>query len=82
MWQLLQLMSLFVLTAAIRKDYNSKSIQPYTHTNWGTWGFIDWCPEGTYAYSFALKVESARGLFRDDTGLNGVRFNCRYEFQI
>ncbi|XP_055674138.1 vitelline membrane outer layer protein 1 homolog [Falco peregrinus] len=43
---------------------------------WGEWGDIEFCPRGTYATGFQLKVEAPRGFFGDDTGLNGVRLIC------
>lgn len=60
-----------------RPDY-TKTIQPYTYTNVGTWGFVDWCPAGTYAYAFSLKFEEPQGKFGDDSTLNAVKLDCRY----
>ncbi|XP_014462434.2 vitelline membrane outer layer protein 1 homolog [Alligator mississippiensis] len=45
---------------------------------WGDWGHKEFCPRGTYASAFALKVQPHQGWshFGDDTGLNGVRLIC------
>ncbi|XP_063177690.1 vitelline membrane outer layer protein 1 homolog [Chroicocephalus ridibundus] len=43
---------------------------------WGDWGDPEFCPKGTYATGFQLKVEPRKGFFGDDTGLNGVRLFC------
>jgi len=44
-------------------------------TDWGTWGEIDSCPLETFAIGMQLKVEAGKG-FKDDTGLNGIKFFC------
>ncbi|XP_074023948.1 vitelline membrane outer layer protein 1 homolog [Numenius arquata] len=43
---------------------------------WGDWGDPEFCPKGSYATGFQLKVEPHKGFFGDDTGLNGVRLLC------
>ncbi len=44
-------------------------------TNWGDWGGADFCPEGSYATGFNLKIESyQKG--GDDTALNAVKLIC------
>ena len=46
---------------------------PDENPKWYPW---DMCPENTYAYSFALKVEADVGVY-DDSGLNGVKLYCK-----
>ncbi|XP_069937753.1 vitelline membrane outer layer protein 1-like isoform X1 [Cherax quadricarinatus] len=43
--------------------------------NWGEWGPQAFCPQGTYAYAFELKVESEAAI--DDTSMNGIMLYCR-----
>ncbi|XP_063275722.1 vitelline membrane outer layer protein 1 homolog [Prinia subflava] len=43
---------------------------------WGQWGDPEFCPPGSFASGFQLKVHPHQGLFGDDTGLNGVRLLC------
>ncbi|XP_048022415.1 vitelline membrane outer layer protein 1-like [Megalobrama amblycephala] len=40
----------------------------------GLWGQREFCPSGTYAAGFSLKVEERR--FLDNTALNGIRLYC------
>ncbi|XP_045118100.1 vitelline membrane outer layer protein 1-like [Portunus trituberculatus] len=43
--------------------------------NWGTWGPQEFCPEGTFAYAFEIKVEPEDS--NDDTSMNGIQLYCR-----
>ncbi|KAI4890386.1 hypothetical protein NFI96_014544 [Prochilodus magdalenae] len=43
---------------------------------WGSWGYREMCPLGTYATGFGLKVESNQGFLGDDTALNGIALRC------
>ncbi|KAJ7320142.1 hypothetical protein JRQ81_019653 [Phrynocephalus forsythii] len=61
------------------RDYNS-IITVTNGGEWGTWGPIQFCPNG-HAHGFSLKVESSQGK-GDDTALNGVRLHCTDGFVI
>lgn len=41
----------------------------------GIWGTIAFCPIGTRAIGFSLKIQNNQGR-RDDTGLNGIAIRC------
>lgn len=43
--------------------------------NWGSWGPQEFCPTGTFAYAFQIKVESEDA--SDDTSMNGIELFCR-----
>uniref|UniRef100_A0A8C1LJP8 Vitelline membrane outer layer 1 homolog a n=1 Tax=Cyprinus carpio TaxID=7962 RepID=A0A8C1LJP8_CYPCA len=44
---------------------------------WGSWGFKDMCPSGTYAAGFSLKVDKPfYGVQNDNKGLTGIRLHC------
>ncbi|XP_042237659.1 vitelline membrane outer layer protein 1-like isoform X2 [Homarus americanus] len=43
--------------------------------SWGVWGPKAYCPTGTYAYGFNIKVESEGAV--DDTSINGIMLYCR-----
>jgi len=45
-------------------------------TNWGTWGPLESCPEGTLAQGFQLLTEPWKGPLIDDTTGNGIRLFC------
>ncbi|KAK3854961.1 hypothetical protein Pcinc_038606 [Petrolisthes cinctipes] len=42
--------------------------------SWGTWGQAEYCPPGTFATAFEIKVESEDAT--DDTSMNGIRLYC------
>ncbi|XP_053319897.1 vitelline membrane outer layer protein 1-like [Spea bombifrons] len=42
---------------------------------WGSWGRIEWCPEGHVAKGFSIKAEESQG-GGDDTAVNGIRLLC------
>uniref|UniRef100_A0A8C4W449 Vitelline membrane outer layer protein 1 homolog n=1 Tax=Gopherus evgoodei TaxID=1825980 RepID=A0A8C4W449_9SAUR len=42
---------------------------------WGTWTWIDMCPEHFYAMGYSVKMEEYGGA-SDDTALNGIRLFC------
>ncbi|XP_028515812.1 vitelline membrane outer layer protein 1 [Exaiptasia diaphana] len=75
-WTSLALLFLASSGDAWRSDY-IRSIHPRSKTHWGSWGTIDWCPFGYYAYGFRLKVESFQGGYKDDTALNGIILHCK-----
>lgn len=60
-----------------RSDYSGHSIHPYTRTTWGDWGITEWCPHGTFAEKFALRIEPDQGQTGDDTDVNEVALLCR-----
>lgn len=41
----------------------------------GKWGNEEFCPYGTFAYAFRIKVESEK--VADDTSMNGIELYCR-----
>ncbi|XP_063606981.1 vitelline membrane outer layer protein 1-like [Penaeus indicus] len=43
--------------------------------NWGEWGPQVYCPLGTFAYAFQIKVEGEDHM--DDTAMNGIELFCR-----
>lgn len=61
-----------------RHDYNS-TIWPHTNTHMGEWGADDWCPQGTFAQAFRMKVDvpDESACQEDNTGVNSVGIKCR-----
>jgi len=59
----------------IQRPYVAE-ITPDAGSNWGDWGSASFCPEGSWATGFQLKVEPDCGAFCDDTALNGVKLFC------
>ncbi|XP_078520152.1 vitelline membrane outer layer protein 1-like [Lissotriton helveticus] len=60
-------------TFAGRQYYTSISV-----TNggpWGSWTWIDMCPEGSYATGYSVQLEEYVSA-SDDTALNGIRLFC------
>jgi hypothetical protein len=45
-------------------------------TNWGRWGIMTRCPNGTFVKGFRLRTEPYRGALVDDTASNAVKFYC------
>merc|ERR1711953_103663 len=60
---------------AVQRPYVTE-ITPDAGSNWGDWGSASFCPEGSWATGFQLKVEPDCGAFCDDTALNGVKLFC------
>nr|XP_022289903.1 vitelline membrane outer layer protein 1 homolog isoform X1 [Crassostrea virginica] len=44
--------------------------------DWGSWGEIKYCPEGSFADGYKMQIEPPQG-FGDDTSLNRVSLSCR-----
>lgn len=42
----------------------------------GTWGYNDFCPLGSFVYGFRIKYEGYQG-DGDDTAANGIQLSCR-----
>merc|ERR1711990_286168 len=59
----------------IQRPYVTE-ITPDAGSNWGDWGSASFCPEGSWATGFQLKVEPDCGAFCDDTALNAVKLFC------
>ena len=79
--QAIPVVSLLVgcVIASPRNDYRQQYIEPDTRTSWGTWGITEWCPAGTFAHGFKLKMESYQGsdYYDDDTALNAIGLYCK-----
>jgi len=52
-------------------------IEPYHETIWGNLGPDEFCPEGSFANGFSLKVEKDQEN-GDDTALNAIKLSCAY----
>ncbi|XP_060564219.1 vitelline membrane outer layer protein 1-like [Ruditapes philippinarum] len=50
-------------------------IGPTHRAIWGTWGSMQYCPKGSYAAGYVMKIEPKQG-DRDDTSLNGIMLVC------
>lgn len=48
---------------------------------WGKWRESKYCPDGTWAHGFAIRVESDQGSGADDSALNSVRLVCADTFR-
>jgi len=69
--------SVFLLLAVTSKSFTKADIITSPPiTDWGEWGFMQLCPNGTVVQGFQLKTEPYRGALVDDTALNAVRFYC------
>lgn len=68
------IMVVSVTSFSPRSDYRTW-FRPSVNTNWGTWGWREWCPHNTWATGFSLKVERAQG-GDDDTALNCIKLIC------
>eukprot|EP00727_Mastigamoeba_balamuthi_P008563 m51a1_g4329 hypothetical protein (2178) ;mRNA; f:113389-136382 len=53
--------------------WNSSALGKTTHGQWNT---TYWCPNGTAVAGLSTQVQMSEGLTVDDTGLNGVAFEC------
>lgn len=77
---------MLLLTALLASSASGK-VSPYLRdddwwvskeigaTNWGKWGEWFYCPKGTYAIKFQIKLEGDCG-DDDDSAMTGVRFVC------
>lgn len=45
-------------------------------TNWGNWGGMEVCPEGSFVFGFRLKVEPYQSIASDDCSLSAVELLC------
>merc|ERR1712080_376224 len=76
-YTLLLLLSVTTSSGAILRDrHYLAELNPEAGSNWGDWGRLEFCPEGSWAAGFQLKVEKDCGAMCDDTALNGVRLFC------
>uniref|UniRef100_A0A671P6B9 Vitelline membrane outer layer 1 homolog a n=1 Tax=Sinocyclocheilus anshuiensis TaxID=1608454 RepID=A0A671P6B9_9TELE len=57
----------------VSRYYRSELTVP-NGMKWGSWGYIDICPNGTYAAGFSLKP--SYGFWDDNKGLTGIRLHC------
>lgn len=64
-----------VLATVLRTDFTD-AFKSGMKAGWGDWGAFDWCPEGSWAMGFNLKVDHSQGQ-GDGTAVNGIRLYCR-----
>jgi len=54
-------------------------ITPEANTPFGIWGDAEFCPDGSFARDFELKIEPYLGLTGgDDTSMNAIKLWCYY----
>jgi len=71
----LSLSSCLAIPEGTQRPYTAE-ITPEAGSSWGNWGNSEFCPSGSWAAGFQLKVEDSCGLMCDDTALNGVKLLC------
>ncbi|XP_063589396.1 vitelline membrane outer layer protein 1-like [Penaeus indicus] len=75
----LSLLSCAVLSAGQILMYEERRVVSSNITldnglDWGTWGDIEYCPEGSFVHAFDTKFES--GSTTDETGVNALMLFC------
>ncbi|XP_045187604.1 vitelline membrane outer layer protein 1-like [Mercenaria mercenaria] len=77
----------FVLTLIVT-DTGAFLISPFDHGRvvqtltvnnggkWGDWGSAVFCPPGSYAAGYDMKIEPYQGGWVDDTAMNGIKLYC------
>ncbi|XP_060555113.1 vitelline membrane outer layer protein 1-like [Ruditapes philippinarum] len=51
-------------------------IGPTNRANWGTWGLMHYCAEGTYAAGYDMKIQPKQGVDHDDVSLIAIKLVC------
>jgi len=64
---------IFPVKAAVPSEIIIKSPRV---TNWGEWGAMHVCPNGTYVSGMQIKVHEAVKAKFDNTAANGLRLHC------